>query len=54
VGIPQIIILSLYILSLGIHLAKHGTKRTGTYSFWGSLVTVIVLFALLYWGGFFG
>jgi len=50
---PQIIIIALYTMSLGIHLAKHGEEKTGKYNFWSSLLSAIIIFALLKAGGFF-
>lgn len=52
-GIPQIILSGLYVLSLGANLACHGKERTGKYSFWSSLILMIIIFALLIWGGFY-
>ena len=52
--LPQIIILVLYTLLLGITLAKHGeVKKYEKYNFFTSLLSIIVQIALLYWGGFF-
>lgn len=53
-GICQIIITALYILSLGMHLAKHGEPKTGNYSFWVAFVSCTIEFMLLYFGGFYG
>ena len=53
-GIPQIIIIVLYSLSLGIAMVKHGEPMTGRHSFPLSLCSVAALMALLWWGGFFG
>lgn len=50
---PQIILCSLYLLSLGVNLAKHGQPKNGKESFWTALIGVIVVFTLLVWGGFF-
>ena len=52
-GIPQIIVVAWYALSLGVNLANHGKKREDKYSFWSSLIVCVLLFALLKWGGFF-
>jgi len=53
-GLPQIIFVGLYALSLGCILAKHGEARTGKYNFFTSLFTVSLEMMLLWWGGFFG
>ncbi|MGL5330362.1 MAG: hypothetical protein ACRDD7_13920 [Peptostreptococcaceae bacterium] len=52
-GLPQILIIVLYALSLGIHLTNHGKDRKDKYDFWTSMVSAGMVFGLLYWGGFF-
>lgn len=51
---PQIIIISLFALTLLTNAIKHGQRRRGTVSFWMALVSVAIQAALLWWGGFFG
>lgn len=51
---PQIIIIALLALNLGMHLAKHGEPRVNTnYSFWWQCVDTAAWVWLLKWGGFF-
>lgn len=50
---PQIIIIVLYALSLGVHMAKHGEPKDGKYNFVSSLITCAIIFGCLWWGGFF-
>jgi hypothetical protein len=52
-GAPQIIMIILFALSLGINLSKHGEAKIGTYSFPLALVSVIIEVTILWWGGFF-
>lgn len=52
-GVPQIMIIALYMLSLGINLANHGKEKNDKYNFWSSLLACVLIFALLNWGGFF-
>ena len=52
-GIPQIIMIVIYGIGLGIHLAKNGEPREDKYSFGIELIAVICEVGLLYWGGFF-
>ena len=52
-GLPQIILIDLYVFSLGASLAQHGEIKTKKENFWTSLVSVVIVFALLIWGGFF-
>ncbi len=53
IGIPQIIMLIMYAMSLGIDLAKHGEPREGKYNAVSGLIGVAIGLALLWWGGFF-
>lgn len=50
-GIPQIILIGLYAMSLGIAAVNNG-KESKT-NFLASLVTSAIVFGLLIWGGFF-
>lgn len=50
--VPQAIIIILYAMSLGLSLAKHGESK-GEYNFWHTLVSAIIEFLILKWGGFF-
>lgn len=51
-GVPQIIVIVLYALSLGVSLCKHGEYSKNNFFY--SLVSVAIVFGLLIWGGFFG
>ena len=51
--IPQIILIIIMGLDLGINLANNGKPRDGNYSFGVALVGVAIEAGLLYWGGFF-
>lgn len=54
-GLPQIIMLVILTLGLGMNLAKDGEYKTGEkYSFGTSFIATAINFAVLYWGGFFG
>lgn len=52
-GIPQMIMLSIYLLSLGAALAKNGKEKVSKVSFGENFFVVAVYTGLLYWGGFF-
>ncbi len=52
-GIPQILILALYMLSLGVELAKHGETKVMKYDFGGKMLATMIVIGLLIWGGFF-
>lgn len=38
----------LFVLSIGIHLAKHGEKRNEKYNFWSALMGSIIQLVLVY------
>ena len=52
-GWPQITMIVLIALGVGISLAKHGEPR-GNHSFGASLFSAALSVGLLYAGGFFG
>lgn len=51
-GIPQIILLTLYGIVLLIKARLHG-KKQDNHNFWMSLIDVALIIGLLIWGGFF-
>lgn len=53
-GFCEIFLTSIYILNLGIALAKHGEYESKRYNFWTSLVGTIIGLVCLYFGGFYG
>lgn len=50
---PQIIMITLLAISLGMTTAKHGEPKTGRESGWNALIAMAIQFGILYWGGFF-
>lgn len=48
-----IALLALDILGLGVSMGNHGKPRTGNYSVWTALLSTIIVFSLLYFGGVF-
>ena len=54
IGIPQIIMIVIYSMKIGINLIKDGEQSEQKYSFIGSCVSVAISVAILKWGGFFG
>jgi hypothetical protein len=52
-NIPQIIVIILFGLSIGIDLAKHGQRKVGSYNLWHTLIATAIWVGLLIWGGFF-
>jgi len=52
--IPQIIILGLMFISLGMNLVKHGEPKNSKYHFVADFISSALTCGILYWGGFFG
>ena len=52
-GIPQIILLVLYVLNLGVALADHGKVELKRGSFFITLFSTAIQMWLLWLGGFF-
>jgi hypothetical protein len=52
-GLPQIIYIGLTLIGLGITMVKHGQPKSGKENFWTTFVATVIVFGLLYWGGFF-
>lgn len=50
-GIPQLLLLVMYTLSLGIALAENGKKRE--VNVLHSVIAYAITLTLLVWGGFF-
>lgn len=51
---PQLIIIALSFIAIGIHLAQHGKPREDKYNFIIAIISGAIYHALLYWGGFYG
>jgi hypothetical protein len=52
-GFPQVVVIVLYSLSLGMSFMQHGKPKTGKYDAWGTLFATIIMILILNWGGFF-
>jgi LPXTG-motif cell wall-anchored protein len=50
---PQIIMIILIVLGVGVDLERHGKPKTGEHNIGWSLFGAAVTVALLWWGGFF-
>jgi len=50
---PQITMIALFALSLGIAISDHGKPKQGNTSFWANLIAVGTQGVILTWGGFF-
>jgi hypothetical protein len=50
---PQITVIVLLILGLGVAIGTHGNPKEGNKSFWETFINSFITTALLYWGGFF-
>lgn len=51
-GIPQIIMVVMMAMSVGLYLGKHGQQKKEKYNVWVAILTAAIEFALLWWGGF--
>ena len=51
---PQIIMIVIYGLNLGISLTRHGEPKRGYESFWITLIGTAISYGILRWGGFWG
>lgn len=52
-GAPQIILTLWFCLSFGIALSKSGQEKTGTWKAKDTIISFIIIFTLLIWGGFY-
>ncbi|MBB4192757.1 hypothetical protein [Rhizobium aethiopicum] len=52
-GWPQITIISLSAIGVGINAAKHGQRREGKHNLWIALAVVAAEMYVLHAGGFF-
>lgn len=51
---PQVVVIVLFAIGLGIHLARHGTTSPYKWNFGTRLVHVAIWASLLWAGGFWG
>jgi LPXTG-motif cell wall-anchored protein len=51
--IPQLILIVLWSLNLGLMINDHGKPKTGNQNAWVTVVAIIVTGTILYFGGFF-
>lgn len=50
--LPQILIIILFSLGIGLEWANHGTAKNGTHDVWNELISTLIVIAILWWGGF--
>lgn len=50
---PQIVLIVLWAVSLGIHMRDHGKPKTGTESVWQVIISLAIINAILWWGGWY-
>lgn len=51
--IPQYIMLSFMLITIGIDIERNGKEKTGKHNIVTTLIGIAVNFATLYWGNFF-
>jgi hypothetical protein len=49
---PQILMLVLFSIALGIDISKHGEPKTGTNNCIIGIIAIGIQTAILWWGGF--
>lgn len=52
IGVPQIVILVLYLLNFVLSAVHHGEEQE-PYNVWMTMLGIAVNIAILKWGGFF-
>lgn len=51
--IPQLIVIALGMIGLGMNIAKHKEKKKERrYNGWSQLIAIVVFWSILYYGGF--
>jgi len=51
-GTPQIILIVLWSLTLGIEITRNSGKEDGIYTIIGNIIGIAIMAGLLWWGGF--
>lgn len=52
-GAPQILLTLWFCLSCGIAISKNGQEKTGKWNARDVVISFVIIFALLIWGGFY-
>lgn len=50
--IPQLLMIVLGVLGLGMSIAKHGEEEKGKKNGWASFWGLLIVWTILYYGGF--
>lgn len=50
--IPQIIMISIWMIGLGINMSKHGQEKTVKYNAYHFIIAKMVISTILYYAGF--
>lgn len=53
-GWPQIAVITICAMGIGISLEQHGKPKEGVENVWTTIIATAVFMALLWAGGFFG
>jgi hypothetical protein len=51
--IPQLILIVLWSLNLGLAIKDHGIPKAGKSNAWYPVISIIITGTILYYGGFF-
>jgi hypothetical protein len=51
---PQLILIALSLIGMGISMARFGQEKTDRYDFIDVIIAPAIVHSLLWWGGFYG
>ena len=49
---PQLLLITLSMIAIGVHIAKHGKQTNLKYNGFHKLIGSAILYTILYYGGF--
>ena len=52
-NLPQLVYLVMSLIGLGLSIGEHGRPKTGKHSTWRDMFSTVIIFYILYSGGFF-
>lgn len=49
---PQVFMIGMFSMALGIHITKHGEPKRENYNAWVMIAAIAIKATILYFGGF--